>query len=61
MKERPQRCPLFSTTVTIRGDSYRLKDKERAGVFSMPACTLLDVGESERAERSDHRPPAKAE
>ncbi len=28
----------FSTTVNIRGESYRLKDKKRAGVFTMPAA-----------------------
>ena len=28
----------FSTTVNIRGESYRLKDKKRAGVFSTPAA-----------------------
>lgn len=27
-----------STTVNIRGDSYRLKDKKRAGVFSTPSA-----------------------
>jgi DNA replication protein DnaC len=27
-----------STTVNIRGESYRLKDKKRAGVFSTPAA-----------------------
>jgi DNA replication protein DnaC len=26
----------YSTTVNIRGDSYRLKDKKRAGVFTIP-------------------------
>lgn len=26
----------YSTTVNIRGESYRLKDKKRAGVFTMP-------------------------
>jgi len=30
----------YSTTVNIRGESYRLKDKKRAGVFSMPTSTL---------------------
>ena len=28
----------FSTTVNIRGESYRLKDKKRAGVFTPPAA-----------------------
>ena len=28
----------YSTTVNIRGDSYRLKDKKRAGVFTLPAA-----------------------
>jgi DNA replication protein DnaC len=28
----------YSTTVNIRGDSYRLKDKKRAGVFSVPGA-----------------------
>ena len=28
----------YSTTVNIRGDSYRLKDKKRAGVFTMPSA-----------------------
>ena len=28
----------FSTTVNIRGESYRLKDKKRAGVFTMPSA-----------------------
>jgi DNA replication protein DnaC len=27
----------YSTTVNIRGESSRLKDKRRAGVFSTPA------------------------
>jgi DNA replication protein DnaC len=27
----------FSTTVNIRGESYRLKDKKRAGVFTVPS------------------------
>jgi len=31
----------YSTTVNIRGESYRLKDKKRAGVFSMPTNTLV--------------------
>jgi DNA replication protein DnaC len=26
----------YSTTVNIRGESYRLKDKKRAGIFSTP-------------------------
>lgn len=29
----------YSTTVNIRGESYRLKDKKRAGIFSMPTST----------------------
>lgn len=28
----------FSTTVNIRGESYRLKDKKRAGVFTIPSA-----------------------
>jgi DNA replication protein DnaC len=28
----------FSTTVNIRGESYRLKDKKRAGIFTMPSA-----------------------
>jgi len=28
----------YSTTVNIRGDSYRLKDKKRAAVFSVPVA-----------------------
>ena len=28
----------YSTTVNIRGDSYRLKDKKRAGVFTIPSA-----------------------
>lgn len=28
----------YSTTVNIRGESYRLKDKKRAGIFTMPAA-----------------------
>ncbi len=31
----------YSTTVNIRGESYRLKEKKRAGVFSMPTSTLV--------------------
>jgi hypothetical protein len=31
----------YSTTVNIRGESYRLKDKKRAGVFSMPTSTMV--------------------
>ena len=27
----------YSTTVNIRGESYRLKDKKRAGIFTMPS------------------------
>jgi len=30
----------YSTTVNIRGESYRLKDKERAGIFTMPTSML---------------------
>ncbi len=30
----------YSTTVNIRGESYRLKDKKRAGIFTMPTSTL---------------------
>jgi DNA replication protein DnaC len=30
----------YSTTVNIRGESYRLKDKKRAGIFTMPAAML---------------------
>ena len=35
----------YSTTVNIRGESYRLKDKKRAGVFSTPPsqADLLNV------------------
>ncbi|HEX6509814.1 MAG TPA: IS21-like element helper ATPase IstB [Chloroflexota bacterium] len=29
----------YSTTINIRGESYRLKDKKRAGVFSTPGST----------------------
>ena len=29
----------YSTTVNIRGESYRLKDKKRAGIFTMPSTT----------------------
>jgi DNA replication protein DnaC len=28
----------YSTTVNIRGDSYRLKDKKRAGLFTVPTA-----------------------
>jgi len=28
----------FSATVNIRGESDRLKDKKRAGVFTMPSA-----------------------
>jgi DNA replication protein DnaC len=28
----------YSTTVNIRGDGYRLKDKKRAGVCTIPAA-----------------------
>lgn len=28
----------YSTTVNIRGESYRLKDKKRAGVFTIPSA-----------------------
>ena len=31
----------YSITVNIRGESYRLKDKKRAGVFSMLTSTLV--------------------
>ena len=30
----------YSTTINIRGESYRLKDKKRAGVFSTPTPTV---------------------
>ena len=30
----------YSTTVNIRGESYRLKDKKRAGVFTVPTAKL---------------------
>jgi DNA replication protein DnaC len=30
----------YSTTVNIRGESYRLKDKRRAGVFAVPTAKL---------------------
>ena len=30
----------YSTTVNIRGESYRLKDKRRAGVFTVPTAKL---------------------
>ena len=30
----------YSTTVNIRGESYRLRDKKRAGIFTMPTSTL---------------------
>jgi DNA replication protein DnaC len=26
----------YSTTVNVRGESYRLKDKKRAGIFGAP-------------------------
>jgi len=28
----------YSTTINIRGESYRLKDKKRAGVFTLPTA-----------------------
>jgi DNA replication protein DnaC len=31
----------YSTTVNIRGESYRLKDKKRAGLFTMPDAVAL--------------------
>jgi DNA replication protein DnaC len=34
------RLPHYSTTVNIRGESYRLKDKRRAGVFTVPTARL---------------------
>ena len=30
----------YSTTVNIRSESYRLKDKKRAGVFTVPTAKL---------------------
>jgi hypothetical protein len=30
----------YSTTVNICGESYRLKDKKRAGIFTMPTSML---------------------
>lgn len=32
----------YSTTVNIRGESYRLKDKKRAGIFTVPAAMAGD-------------------
>jgi len=32
----------FSTTVNIRGESYRLKDKKRAGIFTVPPTRAGD-------------------
>ena len=32
----------YSTTVNIRGESYRLKDKKRAGIFTVPAAMATD-------------------
>lgn len=31
----------YSTTVNIRGESYRLKDKKRAGIFTMPTTASV--------------------
>jgi DNA replication protein DnaC len=31
------RLLLFSTTVNIRGESYRLKAKKSAGIFTVPS------------------------
>lgn len=33
----------YSTTVNIRGESYRLRDKKRAGIFTMPTSTLANT------------------
>src|ERR671936_394407 len=33
----------FSTTVNIRGESYRLKDKKRAGIFMVPPAMAADT------------------
>ena len=45
----------YSTTVNIRGESYRLKDKKRAGIFTMPtsmqAATEDQVGNLRPAMR----------
>jgi len=41
INRRLNRLLHYSTTVNIRGDSYRLKDIKRAGVFSMPTSTLV--------------------
>ena len=45
-----------STTVNIRGESYRLKDKKRAGLFTVPpavaAASEAQVGNSKPATRS---------
>jgi IstB-like ATP binding protein len=32
----------YSTTVNIRGESYRLKYKKRAGIFTVPAAMAGD-------------------
>ena len=32
----------YSTTVNIRGESYRLKDKKRAGIFTVPSAMAGD-------------------
>jgi DNA replication protein DnaC len=46
----------YSTTVNIRGESYRLKDKKRAGIFTvpsaMPAVTAAQVGNLKPARAS---------
>jgi hypothetical protein len=35
---RHRRTPPPFSSVKIRGDSYRLKDKKRAGIFTVPAA-----------------------
>ena len=32
----------YSTTVNIRGESYRLKDKKRAGIFTVPPAMAAE-------------------
>src|SRR5207245_5247483 len=39
-----ERLLHYSITVNIRAESYRLKDKKRAGIFTMPAPAPVTSG-----------------
>jgi len=42
-----------ATTINIKGDSYRLKEKRRAGLLTTPRADLPAVSKSERPSLVD--------